>query len=154
MRMLTPALGLNPGYLLLVLVNQPWAPWNSSARSLNAVSRVVSKSLLTAFSCNNATLGLAQEGRGRATHCRFFCSPLLALWDGGAALNSAGLAENERVVLEVAAGLRSVQQQVNTGPDGGIFRAMTDKTALFPKGLQSQHGNTRSSVTCLCVCEI
>lgn len=47
MRMLTPALGLNPGYLLLVLVNQPRAPWNSSAGSLNAVSRVVSKSLLT-----------------------------------------------------------------------------------------------------------
>lgn len=56
------------------------------------------------------------------------------------------------MVLKVAAGLRSVQQQVNTGPDGGTFRAMTDKTALFPKGLQSQHGNARSSLTCLCVC--
>lgn len=114
-----------------------------------------------AFGCNNATLGPAQEGRGRATHCCFcfffvffICSTLLALWDGGAALNSAGLAENERVVLEVAAGLRSVQQQVNTGPDGGTFRAMTDKTALFPKGLQSQHGNARSSVTCLCLVNI
>lgn len=60
MRMLTPALGLNPGYLLLVLVNQPWASWNSSAGSLNAISRVVSKSLLT----DSARLQQCHAGAG------------------------------------------------------------------------------------------
>lgn len=53
-------------------------------------------------------------------------------------LNSAGPGENERMVLKVAAGLRSVQQQVNMGPDGGNFRVLTDNTLLFPEDLQTR----------------